>query len=97
MFILFLQSSKGPNPPFTFADKELQQLGNAAAAAAFAGTTTHDKIVKWITLKSQICLVPSAGPGKYLDPSFSVGYLMSPYSAAYANGFNGSHVVRNYT
>jgi len=38
-----------------------------------------------------VCL---AGPGKYFDPSFGMGYLMSPYTAAYANGFGGPHMVR---
>ena len=33
--------------------------------------------------------------GKFFDTSFGMGYLMSPYAAAYANGLtNGSHMVR---
>ncbi len=32
--------------------------------------------------------------GKFFDTSFGMGYLMSPYAAAYANGLtNGSHMV----
>lgn len=43
-------------------------------------------------------IILAAGPCKYLDPNFRVSYLMSPYSAAYANanGSDRSHSVRHF-